>query len=80
MSDDSRAEPTAAHREPLGLEALGLLASGIAHDFNNILAAVRGNAGLAREALSSPTPDIAAARDVLVEVERAVDRASALVR
>jgi signal transduction histidine kinase/ActR/RegA family two-component response regulator len=71
---------SAAHREPLGLEALGLLASGIAHDFNNILAAVRGNAGLARDALADPTPDVAAARDDLVEVERAVERASALVR
>jgi nitrogen-specific signal transduction histidine kinase/ActR/RegA family two-component response regulator len=70
----------AAPREPLGLEALGLLASGIAHDFNNILAAVRGNAGLARDALAGPTPDVAAARDDLVEVERAVERASALVR
>ncbi len=67
-------------REPLGLEALGLLASGIAHDFNNILAAVRGNAGLARDALAAPTPDIASARDDLAEVERAVDRATALVR
>ena len=70
----------ASMREPLGLEALGLLASGIAHDFNNILAAVRGNAGLARDALAGPVPDVAAARDDLVEVERAVDRASALVR
>jgi CheY-like chemotaxis protein len=41
---------------------------------------VRGNAGLARDALSGPTPDVAAARDDLVEVERAVERASALVR
>jgi signal transduction histidine kinase len=36
--------------------------------------------GLARDALSGPTPDVAAARDDLVEVERAVERASALVR
>jgi len=69
-----------AAREPLGLEALGLLASGIAHDFNNILAAVRGNVGLARDALAGPTPDVAAARDDLAEVDRAVERASALVR
>jgi nitrogen-specific signal transduction histidine kinase/ActR/RegA family two-component response regulator len=77
---DAAAVPPPPAREPLGLEALGLLASGIAHDFNNILAAVRGNAGLARDALAGPTPDIAAARDDLVEVERAVERASALVR
>jgi nitrogen-specific signal transduction histidine kinase/CheY-like chemotaxis protein len=90
LSDDPNAAPPpsrvtppgapAPPRDPLGLEALGLLASGIAHDFNNILAAVRGNAGLARDALSGPTPDVAAARDDLVEVERAVERASALVR
>jgi nitrogen-specific signal transduction histidine kinase len=90
LSDDPNAVPPSSRaasagapvppRDPLGLEALGLLASGIAHDFNNILAAVRGNAGLARDALSGPTPDVAAARDDLVEVERAVERASALVR
>ncbi len=85
MSDDrdvgpSSPVPGVPFREPLGLEALGLLASGIAHDFNNILAAVRGNAGLARDALSGPAPDIGAARDDLAEVERAVDRATALVR
>jgi len=37
------------------LESLGVLAGGIAHDFNNILAAIMGNAALAkRKALSEP--------------------------
>ncbi len=67
-------------RDALGLESLGLLASGIAHDFNNILAAVRGNVGLAREALAGPRPDVTNALDDLTEVERAVERATALVR
>jgi signal transduction histidine kinase len=67
-------------RDAVGLEALGLLASGIAHDFNNILAAVRGNVGLAREALSGLEPDVVTAHADLAEVELAVARASALVR
>lgn len=70
----------AVARDAVGLEALGLLASGIAHDFNNILAAVRGNVGLAREALAAGEPDVAMAHADLAEVERAVARASALVR
>ncbi|MDX8402111.1 MAG: PAS domain S-box protein [Mariprofundaceae bacterium] len=35
------------------LESLGVLAGGIAHDFNNILAAIMGNASLARRKLGA---------------------------
>ena len=38
------------------LESLGILAGGIAHDFNNILAAIIGNAGLARYRLDNDSP------------------------
>ena len=41
-------------REARRIEALGTMAGGIAHDFNNIVAAVLGNAALAREHLHEP--------------------------
>ena len=62
------------------LEALGLLAGGVAHDFNNILAVIRANVELARGALGGRPPDVPVALSDLAEVERAVERASELVR
>ncbi len=62
------------------LEALGLLAGGVAHDFNNILAIIRANVELARGALQGPPADVPTALADLAEVERAVGRASDLVR
>ncbi|MBI5259120.1 MAG: CHASE domain-containing protein [Burkholderiales bacterium] len=43
-------------RESQKMEAIGTLAGGIAHDFNNILAAILGNATLAREMLPPGHP------------------------
>ncbi len=56
------------------LESLGVLAGGIAHDFNNILAAIMGNATLARMKLGKASP----ADQHLHKIESACRRASAL--
>jgi len=58
------------------MEALGTLAGGVAHDFNNILAAILGNADLARQDLA-PT---SAARESLHEISTAARRGRELVR
>jgi two-component system cell cycle sensor histidine kinase/response regulator CckA len=58
------------------MEAVGRLAGGIAHDFNNILLAVRSYAWLLANALEGDGE----ARQSVVEIERAVDRASNLTR
>jgi two-component system cell cycle sensor histidine kinase/response regulator CckA len=58
------------------MEALGTLAGGVAHDFNNILAAILGNAELARQ-------DVAAnelAAQSLNEISTAARRGRELVR
>jgi len=58
------------------LEAVGQLAGGVAHDFNNIMTAISGNAELALVEL----PANAAATESLLEIRRAVERATALTR
>jgi two-component system cell cycle sensor histidine kinase/response regulator CckA len=58
------------------LESLGVLAGGIAHDFNNILTSVLGNAELALAEL----PPAAPARENLLEITQASNRAAALCR
>jgi PAS domain S-box-containing protein len=63
------------------MEALGTLAGGIAHDFNNILAAVLGGVELAiMKADELGGAQGASMRVELDEVQRAAQRASALVR
>ncbi|MBW8467403.1 MAG: response regulator [Thiobacillus sp.] len=59
------------------LESIGTLASGIAHDFNNVLAAILGNAHMAREDLKGGNPaDVALSLDQII---KASDRARNLV-
>lgn len=58
------------------MEALGTLAGGVAHDFNNILAAILGNADLARQDI----PPHAPARQSLHEISTAARRGRELVR
>lgn len=58
------------------MQALGTLASGVAHDFNNILAAILGNADLARQDLAPIDP----ARECLHEISNAARRGRELVR
>ncbi|MGI9216176.1 MAG: hybrid sensor histidine kinase/response regulator [Hydrogenophaga sp.] len=58
------------------MEALGTLAGGVAHDFNNILAAILGNADLARQDLAQGSP----ARESLHEISSAARRGRELVR
>ncbi|MDR7150715.1 PAS domain S-box-containing protein [Hydrogenophaga palleronii] len=58
------------------MEALGTLAGGVAHDFNNILAAILGNADLARQDLEPGS----LARESLHEISTAARRGRELVR
>lgn len=58
------------------MDALGTLAGGIAHDFNNILAAILGNADLARQDLAPGTP----VRESLHEISNAARHGRELVR
>ena len=63
-------------REAQKMEAIGTLAGGIAHDFNNILAAILGNAALAREDAGADHP----VQDSLGQIHRAALRARELVQ
>lgn len=58
------------------MQALGTLAGGVAHDFNNILAAILGNADLARGDLPSNAP----AHESLSQIATAARRGRELVR
>ncbi len=58
------------------LESLGVLAGGIAHDFNNLLTVIVGNTELALHNLATEHP----AREELVDVLRAAERAAGLTR
>ncbi len=63
-------------REAQKMEAIGTLAGGIAHDFNNILAAILGNAALAREDIGADHP----VQQSLGQIHRAALRARELVQ
>ncbi len=59
------------------MEAVGQLAGGVAHDFNNLLHAIQGHTDLALLDLDT---NAVAASESLHEVQRAAERAAALVR
>jgi PAS domain S-box-containing protein len=63
-------------RQSQRLEAVGRLAGGVAHDFNNLLTAILGNCDLAGMSLAANHP----ARQNLVEVQDAAERAAALTQ
>lgn len=63
-------------RESQKMEAMGTLAGGIAHDFNNIVAAILGNAELARQDAEGN----AAALESVEEIRKAASRARDLVQ
>jgi signal transduction histidine kinase/CheY-like chemotaxis protein len=63
-------------REAQKIESIGTLAGGIAHDFNNILAAILGNAALARAELATGHPALAG----LEQITTAGVRARSLVQ
>ena len=75
-SDDQRRRLETQLREAQRIESLGTLAGGIAHDFNNIVAAILGNAALARDDLPPEHP----ARRSLEQISRAGARARDLVQ
>ncbi len=81
ITERKRAEATrqaleAQLLEAKKLEAIGTLAGGIAHDFNNIMAAILGNAALARDDLASDHP----AQQFLEQITKAGQRARSLVQ
>ncbi len=76
LAEDARARLETQLRESQKMEALGTLAGGIAHDFNNALAAILGNAELARRDVGPGH----AALESLDEIGKASRRAKDLVQ
>ena len=75
-AEAAHAELEAQLRESQKMEAIGTLAGGIAHDFNNIIAAILGNAELARQDLRA-NPLVL---ESLEEIRKAGARARDLVQ
>ena len=71
-----RAEIEIQLRRTQKLESLGVLAGGIAHDFNNLLVGVLTNASMALLDLPVASP----ARETVLNIERAAQRAADLTR
>jgi nitrogen-specific signal transduction histidine kinase/ActR/RegA family two-component response regulator len=75
-AEEERTRLEAQLRQSQKIQSLGTLAGGIAHDFNNILTAIGGNTQLAIADLPPDHPAMLS----LVEIEKASERAAALVR
>ncbi|MEO8213305.1 MAG: ATP-binding protein [Myxococcales bacterium] len=63
-------------RQSQRMDAIGQLAGGVAHDFNNILGAIMMQTALAADVPDQPTD----ARDLLMEIKSATERATNLTR
>ncbi|HTW57487.1 MAG TPA: ATP-binding protein [Terriglobales bacterium] len=62
-------------RQTQKMEAIGTLSGGIAHDFNNLLTVIKGYTGLVLDSVQD-----ARLRPLVIHIDQAADRASALTR
>jgi signal transduction histidine kinase len=76
-AEEARERSDEQLRQAQKMDAVGQLAGGIAHDFNNLLLAINGYSELALARLGSAD---GRARDAIVEVRAAGDRAASLTR
>jgi PAS domain S-box-containing protein len=77
MSQRALKETEEQLRQSQKMEAVGQLAGGIAHDFNNLLTAIIGYSDLV---LVSPEIQGTQAKEDVLEIRKAADRAGALTR
>lgn len=76
QAEEERAHLEQQLRQAQKMEAVGQLAGGVAHDFNNLLQAISGYTSLSQAELPADHP----AQEYLQQVDRAGERAAALVR